>query len=104
MDRDASGQTTKYLESLSEDELQRLNLEVLAEQKRAKEALDLLFDKAKRNQPLKLGAPRTRALAGLVWSITQQNNQLAELTDRAAQALEAQEKQPKNRLWRPRKT
>ena len=90
------------LANMSEEELAALNLEVLAERKRAGEALNELMDRAQRGQALKLNMLKTRALAGFVWQLTQQNTHMGNLLDTAADALEVDEKKEKRKLWKPR--
>lgn len=84
---------------VTEEEYRNLQIEVLAQQKYAGEALKVLFDSAERGQNLKLGRQRTRALAGFVVQLTEQNTHLANLAETAAQALEAKESK-KKKLWR----
>ena len=91
----------EYLNSLSQEEMESLNLQVLAEAERAKQALDKLFAQAEKGQALKLNVLETRSFAGWVWQLTMQNTELANLADHAADALEAKEK--KKRIWRPKK-
>ena len=90
------------LSNMSEEELAALNLEVLAERKRASEALDKLFEQAKRGQAIKLNTLLTRALAGFVWQLTEQNTHMGNLLDKAAEALDTTETKKKRKLWKPR--
>jgi len=96
MDRPPKGIEEK-LASLSKEELDALNLEAMAERRRAGEAMDKMFEQAKRGQALKLNVLLTRALAGFVWQLTEQNTHMGNLLDNAAEALEAKEK--KKKLW-----
>jgi len=102
MDQPTDLTPDEYLASLSPEEQEKLNLEVMAEQKRAGEAIEKMFKQAERGQALKLNVLHTRALAGFVYQLTEQNTHLANLAEVAAQALEESEKKKKKGLWRPK--
>jgi len=89
------------LANMTEEQLEALNLEVMNERRRASEAMDKLFEQAKRGQATKLNVLHTRALAGFIWQLTQQNTHMGNLLDKAAEALDVDEKKKKRKLWKP---
>ena len=97
MDQPSEVAAEEYLATLTPEQMEALNLEMMTERKRAGEALNQLYDVAQRGQALKLNVLKTRALAGFVWQLTEQNTHMGNLLDNAAQALEAKEK--KKKLW-----
>jgi len=87
------------LASMTEEDMEALNLEAMAERRRASEAIDKLMEQAKRGQAVKLNVLLTRALAGFVWQLTEQNTHMGTLLDQAAEALDESEKKKKKKLW-----